>query len=66
MVMSVKPDLKVYRVKDSLTGRERVVHRNLYSTLASCPVRKTWTVDLLTREVTLQRMEVIYALMCLT
>ncbi|XP_047209004.1 uncharacterized protein LOC124860071 [Girardinichthys multiradiatus] len=28
-VMSVKPDINVYRVKDILTGRERVVHRNL-------------------------------------
>lgn len=28
-VMFVKPDINVYRVNDSLTGRESVFHRNL-------------------------------------
>lgn len=36
-VMSVKPELNVYRVKDTLTGRERVVHRNLLLSVSFLP-----------------------------
>ena len=36
-VMSVKPDINVYRVKDCLTGRERVVHRNLLLNISFLP-----------------------------
>lgn len=28
-IVSVRPDINVYRIKDTLTGKEKVVHRNL-------------------------------------
>ena len=66
-VMSVKPEINVYRVRDSLTGRERESSTGIYySLLASCPVREMWTVDLHTQNVMLLHMEVIYALLYLT
>lgn len=39
-VMSVKPDINVYRVKDTLTGRERVVHRNLLLSVSFLPCER--------------------------
>ncbi|XP_043953759.1 uncharacterized protein LOC122820426 [Gambusia affinis] len=36
-VISVKPDINVYKVKDVLTGRERVVHRNLLLSVSFLP-----------------------------
>lgn len=36
-VMSVKPELNVYRVKETVTGRERVVHRNLLLSVSFFP-----------------------------
>lgn len=38
--MSVKPDINVYRVKDTLTGRERVVHRNLLLSVSFLPCER--------------------------
>lgn len=37
VVMSVKPELNVYRVKDTLTGRERVARRNLLLFISFLP-----------------------------
>lgn len=64
-VISVKPEISVYRVKDTLTGKRALSTGICYSLLASCPVGKRRTLDLYTQTVMLLHMEVIYVLMYL-
>ncbi|KAK0137580.1 Retrovirus-related Pol polyprotein from transposon 412 [Merluccius polli] len=39
-VISVRPELNVCRVKDCLTGRERVIHRNLLLSVSFLPCKR--------------------------
>lgn len=39
-VISVRPELNVYGVKDCLAGRERVVHRNLLLSVSFLPCER--------------------------
>lgn len=44
-VIGVKPELNVYRVKDCLTGREKVVHRNLLLSVSFLPCDRDVDVE---------------------
>lgn len=46
-VISVRPELNIYRVKDCLTDRESRPQKS--TALCCCPVREMWTVNLNTR-----------------